>query len=360
MQLLLELSSKQKQIMLYPYALNDDDACINIKNATHGTKYKCIECGTPMIPKRGKIKAWHFAHKTSHECDNEGALHKTAKYHIMEAFNNARANKKKYVVPVPCSSRCGNIHEYDFTKYGVSITSEKSIVEGTISDLAVLKADGTPDPIVEVVVTHDLEAETKKAYSKSKIPIAIAEPYWDESGMLQIDYTRSLNTNQGCVKCLMRLVKIKENETSLQNLLNNIPKNTASVKEITEDKYGARLRFETRRLVNERSRALRDFGFGQKIVRNRKTGKRTQPTWFEMEIGDWQICADLDSTSVMRMWEVGCEPAITAKPRYNFKEENCKPNCGACVRDAFIKKINEAGIPTRTYFMDHSYHVCGN
>ena len=50
-------------------------------------KYICPECKTDVIPKQGKIKAWHFSHKPGSNCNHynrpgESQIHKEAKHRI--------------------------------------------------------------------------------------------------------------------------------------------------------------------------------------------------------------------------------------------------------------------------------------
>ena len=44
----------------------------------HG-QWKCPECGSPVIVKRGKVKQAHFAHKAASSCTGESLLHKATK-----------------------------------------------------------------------------------------------------------------------------------------------------------------------------------------------------------------------------------------------------------------------------------------
>ena len=75
---------------------------------------------------------------------------------------------------------------------------------------------------------------------------------------------------------------------------------------IKQDKFGSFLRFDTRRMVNENARKLVGIGFEQRPSR---------PTLFNVRAEKWSIFADLDSTDVMRIWEVDCAPGLYAFPQ---------------------------------------------
>jgi len=73
----------------YSYANDGDGRLINVSEALHGKIYYCPYCGAEMIPRQGKIRRWHFAHKSNLEnCSYESYLHKIAKKKIKEIFDN--------------------------------------------------------------------------------------------------------------------------------------------------------------------------------------------------------------------------------------------------------------------------------
>lgn len=63
----------------YSYALNDGKERVSIQNAKKGETYTCQLCGNKMIPKKGNIKRWHYAHTMDVGCDvwyrNKGEWH---------------------------------------------------------------------------------------------------------------------------------------------------------------------------------------------------------------------------------------------------------------------------------------------
>lgn len=52
------------------FGLNENGERIDIEDSLKGEKYYCPCCGGELIQKKGIVNAWHFAHKSSTECDN--------------------------------------------------------------------------------------------------------------------------------------------------------------------------------------------------------------------------------------------------------------------------------------------------
>lgn len=61
----------------FTIALDKDGKTINIDNATQHMKYKCINCGEPMIVRKGEVREHHFAHyQDTQQCNHDDWLHK--------------------------------------------------------------------------------------------------------------------------------------------------------------------------------------------------------------------------------------------------------------------------------------------
>lgn len=61
----------------FTIALDKDGKTINIDNATKHTMYKCINCGEPMIVRKGEVREHHFAHyQDTQQCNHDDWLHK--------------------------------------------------------------------------------------------------------------------------------------------------------------------------------------------------------------------------------------------------------------------------------------------
>ena len=301
-------------------------------------------------PLQGKIKRHHFAHKADLEqCDPDNALHETAKAAIVQGFLRARDHGKEYPVKFPCGG-CDSILKVDTAIEGASIATERAVVQGTRSDLVITGAEGkSPRVIIEIVVHHDLEDGTEKRYKDSGIPVVRVRPTWETVDELrqEIQVKEILNIpTPVCWQC-------RENQRNREERSHGIEQKirakiappqaaTSKLETIRQDRFGAFLRRDTRELVNENARKLARIWFGQRSSR---------PTLFNVKVDEWSIFADLDSTEVMRIWELECAPGL-----YAFPEDTNPPKCRECVLEIVRTILEENGIEIRRYFMDHGAH----
>ena len=103
----------------------------------------------------------HFRHTKSSTCDPDSALHSTAIEIIRNAHDEARSKHTPYLLTRPCETKTWEEHdvrscvnlatEIDLAE-GWEAKTEKSIVEGTRSDLVFSHDDGR-EIIIEVVNT---------------------------------------------------------------------------------------------------------------------------------------------------------------------------------------------------------------
>ena len=129
-----------------------------------------------------------------------------------------------------------------------------------------------------------------------------------------------------------------------RKLVNSIaPASNKPIRPITQDKSGTWLRRDTRDTLNQRAHQVARLGFHQ-------SSKRA--TLFGAQAGPWKLYVDFDSTDVMRIWEVDCEPAVYAFPKTNPQEREL-------LLASLSEKLEQAGIPNRRYFPDASYGPYG-
>ena len=187
--------------ILYPLARDESDGrIVPVREAINGRPYQCIGCFQSMMAKRGKVRAWHFAHKPPFDrCDPDNALHETAKAVIVKGFNDALESQGEYHFGCPCVE-CESPLSRNLAVQGTAIELEAAIVEGTRSDLAVTSASGCK-VIVEVVVTHDLETETRERYRESGIPVLKIRPTWDTLAELSSAVIASNGINVSLARC---------------------------------------------------------------------------------------------------------------------------------------------------------------
>ena len=238
---------------------------------------------------------------------------------------------------------------------GANIASERSVVPGTRSDLMVTKQDGTePRVIIEIVVHHDLEPVTRQKYEDSQIPVIKIAPTWETVSEL-LSEARGYETlkipEKRCPDCEAREKKYMEEHAKRKAETDQIlarmkPRDTTGQRLVTisKDRYGSWLRAETRLRIMANARKLINMGFQQ---------QNSRPTLFLFQVGQRKIYADLDSTDVMRIWEVDCEPAI-----YSFPEEG-GPGCRECILEGLGRIFDQNAIPYRRHCEDHISHDHG-
>ena len=145
---------------------------IHVNDAERGNRYLCLGCDQEMIPRKGRIKKHHFAHKADLEqCNPDNALHETAKAAICQGFLTALEDYKSYPVKFPCD-RCRKPIPVNVAVEGAGIATERTAIKGTRSDLVITKDDGrSPRVIIEIVVHHDLDVDTEEKYKGSGIAV---------------------------------------------------------------------------------------------------------------------------------------------------------------------------------------------
>ena len=125
--------------------------------------------------------------------DPDTALHKVAQALIIQSIDSARNNHAEYRLGYPCPS-CGEEVSYNIAPTVTHVEPEESVVEGTRSDI-VLYRDGRNAIIVEVVVTHDLEQDTRHRYIESGLPVFLIQPAWDNLDELKLSVIADTTLN---------------------------------------------------------------------------------------------------------------------------------------------------------------------
>lgn len=197
----------------YPVAYDGAGGVVFIEDARRGDAYFCCGCGSEMVIRRGRRRQEHFAHKARFvRCKKDNTLHEAAKAFICQGFLHAVATGGEYQVGYPCE-RCETLISVNVATKGASIASERVVVKGTRSDLAIFQPDGSLRVIIEVVVTHDLEDATKQRYEEANYPVVTVKPSWDTlRDLLQtVIGSRILNMKDGkhryCDDCRNRQKK---------------------------------------------------------------------------------------------------------------------------------------------------------
>ena len=151
----------------YYMGLNAAGGLVHIENAVRGGNYACAGCGKELTAKMGEVNAHHFAHKPpgGEDCDRDATIHNLAVRAIADSHMKARADGYEYPLMLQCR-RCESslVPMLDLASGYETALVETEIVERTRSDVAF---PGEPPLIIEVVVTHSIERETRERYERA-------------------------------------------------------------------------------------------------------------------------------------------------------------------------------------------------
>ncbi len=165
----------------YHYALDEHGKTVYIDDVSDEDRklhtYHCMSCEGAMIPRMGKIRQRHFAHKNGEvHCNSETYLHKLAKRLFKEKFDNSDTFEISYYKEYDCSalqtctfadkSKCYSQTEVtiDLKKY-YDTCNEEQPIGNFIADLLLTNSKiPDRDPILlEIQVTHECEDEKKES-----------------------------------------------------------------------------------------------------------------------------------------------------------------------------------------------------
>ena len=140
-------ASEHKQMIIV--ALDDHQIDTLISDAIPNRKYFCLDCKGEVLPKRGKIKKHHYAHKNKTQCEgnSESIQHKTAKYLIHKYFHNMSITQ--------CCIGCNNKKKFEFSD--VLHSSEEYSYKKYRIDVALLSDNDVLNYAIEVEHTHKTE-----------------------------------------------------------------------------------------------------------------------------------------------------------------------------------------------------------
>ena len=177
----------------YPYAHDDRNVVVPIANAIQGVRYLCIGCGQRMTAKKGRVRQPHFAHVPPFEhCDRDTALHTTAIELICWKFTFENSYRLGW-----CCVECGNEFSRDVRseQSSAKIRKEHALVPNTKSDM-VIEIGNRAGVILEVVVSHPMDAATEDRYIASDFPVlskTISE--WDDLKALEASFIADYTLN---------------------------------------------------------------------------------------------------------------------------------------------------------------------
>lgn len=295
----------------FPVAADDHGRAVSIQDAESGVSYQCFGCEAPMMAKRGQQRAWHFAHKppTSGCADPDRALHEAAKVLVVQGLTDAQANGTEYRVGFACRV-CEQALSWNMARPDTTIAAERSIVEGTRSDIVIDR--GLKGPlIVEVVVAHDIEEPTRARYEGSGIPVFIIYPEWDTvtelaravnaAEMINVSAVRCRECQDAVDRALKERSAARTWALSMLSELRAAPPGSAGsaspqIRPWKRDKFGREMYPRVRREVHRNAAILRRMGFVQ-------AGGKPWLFTFQLPERCGVVFANFGSTEEVPLWE---------------------------------------------------------
>lgn len=162
--------TKEKSI-LYSTALHEENI-VEAKDAIKGKLYTCAVCNGEMIPRQGKLKRPHFAHKALTEnCTPESALHYGVKVLLARKLKKHIATQQPLEIEWGCRY-CLETHIGNLVKKASRVEVEYNLGKCQ-PDIALLDATERVIAAIEVVVTHEPEQQALDYYQNEKIGVVV-------------------------------------------------------------------------------------------------------------------------------------------------------------------------------------------
>ncbi len=170
--------------------------------------FTCLGCGEPLVPRLGRIRARHFAHRPGSSCPltaPETVLHLDAKERLLALCEDAFRRRRAVTVLARCPC-CRRVTPRDLAAEGDAAVAEGAV--GALrADVLVLRA-GRPALAIEVKVTHAVEPEKEAALAAAAVAAVEvdAREAWEQAsadGAVAIGCARSLGFGP-CPACAAR------------------------------------------------------------------------------------------------------------------------------------------------------------
>jgi len=147
------MSFDKKGEVKWDVALDSEGNYVSIFDAEKGQKYFCPECRGEFVVKKGKIRAWHFAHKGNvpSSCGGESAKHHLMKHKLYYLFSKVG---RLYIVYF--CEKCKSYHYESILVHSVNIEEK---VDDVKPDLLIT----TSKEKIAVEIVHKNPVDSEKA-----------------------------------------------------------------------------------------------------------------------------------------------------------------------------------------------------
>ena len=260
-----------------------------------------------MVARRGAVRLAHFAHKPPTETcgDPDRGLHEVAKALIVQGFTAALQADGEYRAGFDCED-CGQDVSANVALAGRTIAAERSVVEGTRSDVVIDRGE-KPPLIIEVVVSHDPEPATLDRYQQAGVPVFVVEVTWPTVDRLaqgvNADEVFGVPSKQ-CQRCRAEDERLRRERAGAhawaESAISGLQADTHPGKEVEirtweRDKFGHPLAPGVIERIHENAVVLRRLGFVQ----------QTRKPWlflYQIPRGGGRLYADFGSTEEEPIW----------------------------------------------------------
>ena len=166
--------------------------------------FSCPACGEELVPRLGRVRARHFAHRPGSTCPlaaPETVLHWNAKERLVELCQDAFAGRRRVRLLLSCPG-CRRPAPADLAALGDAARTEGRL--GALRADVLVTRGGAPALALEVRVAHALEAAKEAALSALGVPAAEidAREGWEreEEGGVAVACARSAGFPR-CAAC---------------------------------------------------------------------------------------------------------------------------------------------------------------
>jgi hypothetical protein len=188
--------------------------------AVKGRQYRCIDCEQAVIFKHGKIRKPHYAHKSKTNCThfehcNESALHKEAKFALMQHLNDGLHINIAY----HCISCREPINKIVKCHVGQQVVCEYVAQDNCRYDVCIVDHNNMPVCVIEVMYTHR---------TTSKRP----EPWYELYATNILEYIWDFDASEH-VKCM----RYRRNDVCYDCNKQRILQNSPELRAISDEKH---------------------------------------------------------------------------------------------------------------------------
>ena len=155
--------------ILYKFAEDNNGKITHIRDTLPNLEYFCAECREKLVPRKGNVRQYHFAHKNKSGCfgTGEGYLHKTFKKMVLEIIRRNIFSNTPISVTFSCNI-CNGEHNGNLLT-GIIDVKEECNLTNCRPDIILIDQTGKTSIIIEIVDKHEPEKNVIEYCQKNNI-----------------------------------------------------------------------------------------------------------------------------------------------------------------------------------------------